>query len=357
MFKEGIDLKLIECVCALFSDMDYTFPEGEYKIKISNNKYHLNSKKVVLLRTKRFELNEELKQFYKSLKMKNENLVQRFPYLEKRGLLLLEEYFTIFLKDYCKNDEKEKRIKDMIDSYYCIYIILEYNYDGTKAKIFDYIKEIRDEKSDKKVKQIYFSIIDEFYKSIIILRSPFINITDINFRNIDGMFSFFCLEDSTVLTKTRFFRFDFYEPKMDESKNIQEFFDKDENIPIEDLFMAKAKVYERLHNYSMSIIHAVIALEVVVPKFINEHLKSKGVNSESIVDFDNKFGLSVRVKAILKIILPESFHEDITKVGTIINFRNKIMHKGITNDFFREINVKELIDSSESLILELKKIT
>jgi hypothetical protein len=238
-----------------------------------------------------------------------------------------------------------------------IYIILEYDYDGAKDNVIDYINKIRDEKSDKKVKQIYFSVIDEFYKYIIILRSPFINITDINYRNIDGMFCYFCWENLTIMTESRYIRFDYYEPKMDESKNIQEFFEKDENILIEDLFMAKAKVYERLHNYSMSIIHAVIALEIVVPKFINKYLKSKGVNSESIEDFNNKFGLSVRVKAILKIILSESFHEDINRVGTIINFRNKIMHRGITNDFFREINVKELIDSSESLILELKKIT
>lgn len=348
-------MKFIECVCALFSQMDYTFPEGEYRIKISDKKYHLCSKKVVLLKTKRFKVNEELKEFYKSLESNKKYFVQRFPYSEERGILLLEEYFTIFLKDYCKNDEMEKRIRDMIDFYYYVYIIIEYGYNGAKENVIDYINKVRGEKSDKKVKQIYFSVIDEFYKYIIILRSPFINITDINYRNIDGMFCYYCWEDWTIITKARYIRFDYYEPKMDESKNIQEFFDKDENILIEDLFMAKAKVYERLHNYSMSIIHAVIALEIVVPKFINKYLKSKGVNSESIEDFDNKFGLSVRVKAILKIILPESFHEDINKVGTIINFRNKIMHKGITNDFFREINVKELIDSSESLILELKK--
>ncbi len=350
-------MKFKECVCALFSYMDYTFPEGEFRIKISDKKYHLNSKKVVLLRTKRFKVNEELEGFYNTLKSNKEYFVQRFPYSEEWGILLNKEYFTIFLKNYSKNDEMEKRISNLIDSYYCIYIILEYNYDGEKENVIEYIKKLRDEKSDKNVKQVYFSVIDEFYKYIIILRSPFINITDINYRNIDGMFSFCCWEDYTLITEARYFRFDYYEPKIDESKYIQEFFDKEEIIPIEDFFMAKAKVYERLHNYSMSIIHAVIALEIVVPKFINEHLRSKGVNSESIQDFDNKFGLSVRVKAILKIILPEKFHDDITKVGTIINFRNKIMHKGITNDFFREINVKELIDSSESLIMELKKGT
>ena len=87
----------------------------------------------------------------------------------------------------------------------------------------------------------------------------------------------------------------------------------------------------------------------------NEYLRSEGVDSASISDFDNKFGLSVRVKTILKIILETKFHEDIKKVGTIIKFRNKIMHEGITNEFFRNVNVEELIDSSESLILELKE--
>lgn len=31
------------------------------------------------------------------------------------------------------------------------------------------------------------------------------------------------------------------------------------------------------------------------------------------------------------------------------------MHEGITNEFFKNVNVEELIDSSESLILELKE--
>jgi hypothetical protein len=67
-------------------------------------------------------VNEELIKVYKSLKSNKRYFVQRFPYSDERGILLLEEYFTNFLKDYCKNDDMEKRIKDMIEFYYCIYI-------------------------------------------------------------------------------------------------------------------------------------------------------------------------------------------------------------------------------------------
>lgn len=356
MFEEGIDLKLIEHICALFPGIDYTFPEGEYRITISNKTHLLACKEVIFLKKNHFEVTEKLKEFYNFLKSNKQYFIQKFPYIEEHGILFLKNYFAVALKDYCQRIDIEKEIKGLIDYYYCLYIVIDHDYKGTRQNAIEYIKKVRGLKEIDSLKQIYFSVVEEFYKYIIILRSPYINITDINYKNIDGMFTYFFWEDLTLITEERVIPFNYYEPTMDHlCKNVQEFFDKNENIPIEDLFMAKAKVYERLHNHSMAIIHTVIALEIVVPKFINEYFKSVGVDSDSILDFDNKFGLSVRVKAILKIILTKGFHEDIKKVGTIIKFRNKIMHEGKTNDFFKNINVEELIVSSELLILELKK--
>ena len=59
-----MDLKLIENICALFPQSDYTLPEGEFKITVSKNTYSLFCKKVILLKKERFEINEELNEFY-----------------------------------------------------------------------------------------------------------------------------------------------------------------------------------------------------------------------------------------------------------------------------------------------------
>ena len=355
-------MKLTEHICALFPYFDYTFPEGEYEITISKKTYSLICNKVILLKKNRFEINNELNEFYNSLKSNDQYFDERFPHPKENSILFLEDYFTIALKEYCNKTDLEKNIKSIIDSYFCIYIIIEHNYNGARENVNDYIIKIGGEtgkdwlKKIPKLKSIYFSVIEEFYKYITILRSPYINVTDINYRNIGNMFTYFCWEDRTLISHEMIIPFDYWEPKSDHlSEKIQDFFDKKEDIPLEDLFMAKAKVYERLHNHSTAIIHTAIALEVVVPKFINEYLRSEGVDSASISDFDNKFGLSVRVKTILKIILETRFHDDINKVGTLIKFRNKIMHEGKTNEFFKNVNVEELIVSSESLILELKE--
>lgn len=354
-----MNLKLIEYICALFPQTDYTFPEGNYRITMSNKTYLLTCKRMILLKTNRFvEVSAKLRKFYNSLKSNGHYFDQRFPYPKERGLLLHKDYFTTALEDYCKKIDCKKGILSMIDDYYCLYLTVENNYNGPRENVIEYINKIRGGQEIRKSEQIYFSVVEEFYKYIIILRSPYINITDINYRHIDTMFTYFCWEDQTLITEEMFVPFCYWEPRIYHlSTKIQDFFNKKVDVPIEDLFMAKAKVYERLNNNSMAIIHTVIALEIVVPKFINRYLDSMGVDADSVKDFNNKFGLSVRVRAILKIILPAEYHENIWKVGTIIKHRNKIIHEGKTNDFFKGINVRELITASESLIIQLKKRT
>ena len=357
-------LKLTEHICALFPTNYYTFPEGEYKITISKKTYLLNCKKVTLLRERRFEINDEFNKLYRFLESNDQYFIQRFPYSEERGILLLKDYFLTVVEKYFKKNDLDKKIMSITESYFCIYIIIEHDYNGARENAINYININQSGtgedwlKVSSKYKNIYFSVVEKFYQYIMIIRSPYINVTDINYKNIDSMFTYYCWEDRTLLTKVNYILFNHFEPKFDDSNEaIQDFFDKNKEIPLEDFFIAKAKVYERLHNYSMAIIHTVIALEIVVPKFINIYLKSKGVDSKSISDFDNKFGLSVRVKSFLKIILETKYHEDIKKVGTIIGFRNKIMHEGRTKESFNNVDIKELILSSESLILELKERT
>lgn len=349
---------LNEYICGLFSDLDFCFPEGEFPITISKNlSCPLNSIRMVLLNKKKFAVSEELKDFYTIIE-ENELFKNRFPYYQERGILINESFFSKFVKTYCLKDKKRiETILGLTSRYYCLYIKMEHSMNGTILDLFDYLNSIRGKEGMEIAKKHFFSAIGEFFDYVTIFRSPYINITDLNYRHVKGVFAFFCDTDNRVLTNIRPITFDYWEPKVTPAfkKHAKDFFDKKVSIPLDELFMAKAKVYSRLENYSMAIIHAVISLEIVVPGFINKYLRTHGVDPDSIQDFNNKFGISVRVKTILKLILPFKDHYLIKNVGTTIKYRNKIMHEGKTNEFFVNINVEELVNDCEKLAKLIKK--
>jgi len=165
------------------------------------------------------------------------------------------------------------------------------------------------------------------------------------------MFSFFYNNDMSFSTVVRPILC-YWEPKVKEGAQDKaaEHFRNSENIPIEKLAMARARVHAERQHHTLAIIHAVMALEVVVPEFINRFLKNNGVSEAVVDDFNHKFGLSVRVKAFLKVILPKKSHGTIDNAGAAIKHRNKILHEGLQDASLSSVKVNKLVQSCDELI-------
>lgn len=352
-------MKLIEHTYGLFPYYDFAFPEGEYSITFSNKEYKITCKQVVQLAVEHFSAIEELNIFFQSIQKRQKEFINSIPYVEERGVIVYGNFFDKQLK---KTYEEKSNIKEVIEKlssrFYYFAITEDHEFDENQINLMDFINKIRDKDGKDKAKDLFFAISKEFHEYVLILRTPYVNLLDINYIYMKGMYSFFTRDDGSRCTNVVPFRFDYFFPKPNNIKlKVQNFFDKKLDIPLDDLFIAKAKAYMRLENYAMAIIHAVVALEIIVPKYINGYLKLNDINKKVVEDFNNKFGLSVRVKALLKLMIPSKHHHLITNVGIIINYRNKIMHEGKTNNYFKNINnINELISDCESLINILKKI-
>jgi len=353
-WRNSMNLK--ECIHALFPYDDYTLPEGKYTVYVSGEEYQLECYEVVLIEYSKFKLNSDLIKLYNKLKKEKETQDRRLPYPQDDRILVMEKYFEDEIKNFATgNEELLKSIRIMVTHHYLICMNFSHIYNGDESGVTDYINKIRDTEGITKAQKKFFTVVEEFYKYVVILRAPWVDILEINYQRISGMFAYFQNEENVIITETIVYPFDYWSPTWEYlKKDVQEFFNRFRNVPLEDLFIARAKINERLGDYTSAIINAVISLEIVIPNFINIYLKTKGVSKEAILDFNNKFGLSVRVKAILKIILPKKHHHTIDSVGIAIKYRNRILHEGKTNEFFTGINVKELVEASEILINELK---
>ncbi len=348
-------MKLYENICGLFPFGDFEYPEGEFKITIQDTTYEVKCREVFLFRKDYYDFTSELSKIREEI-LRLDKKTDLLPYHKDHGILvysdLFNEAFNNILKD---NIEKRRAIIGLMKHYYCLKVVREHEINETIKDPMDYINSIHIDKGIIESKKIFFEIVREYHDCTMIFRSPYVNLIDVNYLYLKGVYSFFCFENGEQFTECIPFRFNYYNPKADKlALKIQEIFDTKQDLGIEDLFLAKAKIYMRLENYTMAILHAVIGLDVIVPKFINEYLKSKGVNSEAIQDFNNKFGLSVRVKAILKIILPRSYHKYLKNVGIAIGYRNRIMHEGKTNTYFKSTNVAELVKSCDEFIKIIK---
>ena len=304
-----------------------------------------------------FELTHELNTFYQTVeKATKEDISLIIPYY-KTGLIVDE----FFLYDMASNlsEEFKNILFSLCKHYICAYITIVHEYEeGKFDNYIDFINTIRDKEGMKNSELKYFQVMEQIHDIVTVLRSPYINTIELNRLNIKELYGFFCNDDNERITKFNRFPYSCWEPRTEELHSIIcNFFENNNKILLEDLFIAKAKVYLRLRNYTLAIIHAIIAIEAVVPEFLDKLFKIKGIDKDTIKDFSNKFGLSVRVKGILKLILPRDKHEILTNVGITIKYRNNIMHEGKTNEFFNshKIDVEALINSCEELINILKK--
>ncbi len=349
---------LIEHICGLFPYSDFTYPEGEYSFNIANKQYTLFCTRVVRLERIHFVIRKDLNSFFTKIENNSRMIVSKLAYPHESGILLSLEYFNKAIKKFCKEDKQlEKYLKSIGEVHYCLRVEDRHVFDDSQISPNDYIDRVIKAEEHIKLKVAYFTIIRKFHEYLMILRAPYIKIIDVNYFFIEGLFGFFCSENHKQFSKPQIYRFDFYQPIAQKfQKNVKRFFQDNSEIPTEDLLIAKAKTYLHLNNASMAIINIVIALDMIVPRFINMYLKDMGVDKDSIEDFNNKFGLSVRVKAILKILLPINNHGLINNVGVAIKFRNKIIHDGKTDDFLAGHNIGRIIQDCIELIDVIKKI-
>lgn len=195
-------------------------------------------------------------------------------------------------------------------------------------------------------------MVHQIYDYVIAINAPYLNLPEITQIYTDGLFSFFTNDKSESILKVLTHRYSCWIPK-DEilTSKFNDLYKENKEIEIEKIFIGYSKTYLRLSSYSLAIINAVIALEIVVPKYIDSYLLGCRVTKEAIQDFDTKFGLSVRVKAILKTIISKERHGIIDEAGSLIKYRNKIMHQGIKNSELQDYHeIERLVVSAEKLI-------
>lgn len=343
-------MKLREYTCGLFPYFDYHFPEGDFKVPYSNKKFDVQIRRVSFLDKTLFEINSDLLDFYSIVLKAAISCNKKIEYDEDRGILIYEEIFKDTIKSFTKSNDKLKTIIYRLSKTY-FHLSIRMDHDINNQDPLTYINEIRDEEGVEKVKKKFFKISRKLHEIVMISRSPYTNTVEVNFINLKGVYGYFCNEKNESITQANKFGFSFWEPQ---SPNLKEFIDEflisNDNIPITQLLISKSKVYWRLGNYSMAIVHIVIALDKTVPQFLNTYLKHKGVDKSSIEDFNNKFGLSVRVKALLKMVLPKEFHNLLSNVGSAIKLRNKIIHEGLNDEILESVDIEKIIDDCTELI-------
>jgi len=344
-------MRLFEYIYAFFDIMDSSFIEGKFTLFINRKPYELMSRDVVILDKHDFEVFDELIPYYEYLSKKSIDNVDSVP--STKSTIVTLKYFKNHLARYKGLDDKAKaKIKILSKRSHCIEVKIGHDLDGDP---FAYFNTVRDRNGLEIGKNIFLNLVRQFNDYHILSKAPYVYLTDIHFRTTDGMFCYIGSESTRRISNVQPV-LSFWTPKFEikAKDKAQDYFKKD-TFPIEDMLMAKALVYAEQQHLSFAIIHSVMTLEVVVPKLIDTYLTSKGVTRSTVQDFNKKFGLSVRVKAFLKLILPKSNHHIIDTVGQAVKIRNDILHKGLQDPALTVENVKSLVDSCQSLKIIVEK--
>lgn len=349
-------MEIFEQICGLFPFERFSFPEGEYDITVSNTIYPISCKDVVQLHQKDFDHFPELKNFYQQIYTEQVIIENSYGHDEDTVITIDYAHFLSILKEMNSDDNGIKRIIcKLVNHNYLLNITVKHEFDSEDINYIDYIKQIRDDSGMKFIEHTFLTVTQIFHDCVTILRAPYITTNEINRFYVQSLFSYFTDVNAKRITNIVPFLSSFWEPNTEGlAEKVTKYFSDNGSIQLEELFMAKAKVYSRLNNSTMAIIYAAIALDIIVPEFTNKFLKIKGVDRDSIIDFNNKFGLSVRVKALLKIMIPKEKHWLLLNVAKVINYRNKIMHEGklVTNIPSQQLD--SMINDSELLVNELK---
>lgn len=334
---------LYQYIYGIFEPFEASFLDGEYNVHANGKIYQLTSTKVAILRNDAFEAFEELLPFLDFLKVLPDFVKHTTP---NEHLTIIDyDFYKKALSDFTTDVSLIKKIQFIVKHYYqCLSVKIEHSYTG---KPFDYLNNINDNGDRDKAANIFLRAIREFQDYHILAESPYVYLSDVHFRKTEGMYSYCSDSNGKVFTKTRPM-LDCWTPKKadDAQEKARVYFDSGNQYDIAEMLMARARAYSEQKSSRLAILHAVMSLEVIVPKVTNLYLKHNSVSRATIDDFDKKFGLSVRVKAFLKIIFPiASAHAVIDKVGETIALRNKIVHEGLQETSFDSKHTEELINN------------
>jgi hypothetical protein len=338
--------KLYENIYGFFEYNSCTFAEGAFNISFDNATYKLISKRIVKINRKVFDLFHDLPPIFSFLKSIDKDSEHTFP--NSYYLIIEMDYFDNIISNYI-DDKKEKQKINLLSSiYHLVKVRIEHlsEFDDN----FEYINNCRDRKGISDGKEIFLKVVREFHNYHIVNEAPYHYMSDIHYRNIDGIFSFFSDAFENRISNVQSYS-NYWIPKhkKDFQEKTQNFFNTNSIIRIEDLLISKALVYSEQRHYSLAIIHAVMSLEVVVPVLTNMYLKYHDVQRQAIKDFDNKFGLSVRVKAFMKVVFQKEVHPIIDSVGEAISIRNKILHSNFSEQLLSTNKTSELVNSCNLL--------
>lgn len=341
-----------EFIVGLYSIWDFQFIEGKFPVKITlstEKQYELVSKKLVEIPYYVCQANLGLKTFYTDIK--SELKMHKNCYQNENTLYVFNDFFGEFMKSYkFKKKSNEKIIYSSVGCYHSLCVKI----DQKKSYLNSILGCKREDEDVNKIRRIFLNVVREFNNYHIIHQAPYHFNPDLHYRNNDGIFTFFYDPKEKFFTNGVSIR-NLFTPIFDEKfkGEINKHFENNESLHIANIMISKSFTYENLENFSMAIIHAVIALESIIPTYFEKVLKNKKVDKKSIEEFSNKFGLNVRVKAGLKLLLSGEHHSNIDKVGTLIKYRNDIMHKGVVNSYFYDKKINELLKANLDLINHL----
>ena len=142
------------------------------------------------------------------------------------------------------------------------------------------------------------------------------------------------------------------------SNQIETSIIESEKIPFYEELFSNAEQYIYQLSYRHSILESVIALELVISKFILQKCSAKGIEGTDAKNYVKNVGLTGSIKVTLRLLLddiplPEDTVFEKCKAG--ITIRNDIVHRGRKD--ISEIEASDTLKYSRELVNFLLQTT
>ena len=135
------------------------------------------------------------------------------------------------------------------------------------------------------------------------------------------------------------------------SNKIEQSLTEGEDVPFWEELMLNAEQYCYQTEFRHSILESVIALELVISRFIREKCTKLGIGKKEVEKYIHDVGLTGNIKVTLKLLLTSGKlpkEEVMQKCKGSIGIRNKIVHEGRKN--VSETDAKDAIQYGKQMI-------